>query len=942
MVDQRYTRLETKSDEASSTGTLSEEAWWSNYQRLSFNSYSETAKSIIEFDSETIASTILDCQQKSSEERRGQTGIVVGAVQSGKTASMLGSIAKLLDRKVSIIVLLAGTRIALWRQTLERFIQSFDDPQGGDHTNSIRNRCLLKPPTVDVLDTTTTRSVSDYLNLTRTSRQMKRAFLKNKPIVLIIPKVEAHLSQLAKILEDAVSTHLNNNPDSLNMVVFDDEADDASVLDQLEGGKTIPRRIEQLWTGLTRHRTTLHENFKSTYVAYTATPQANFLQSNQNPLSPRDFCLALRFPYIEGNGPMQARTPTFSEPAGLKAYYCGGNIFYDYFGEISPFSTTVDYPEHDDPVVQTDALRRIDDEMIQDGVRAFLVAAAVRLQAHLKSGGIGYEKAAKDSELSKVDLQLLPDPHCALIHPSAEITDHFRERERLISWMSGVEDDCSASAESLSLKALANLIDEEPDRWKRWYTHFKQTQERIQTELPRTGFLSKFVYDDWIEIKRLMIERIVPYLSIKVINSDERADDAPNFKGRVFKSSTNSFSPPEDLLTVFISGNVMSRGITLEGLTTSVFLRSTARPGADTQMQMQRWFGYRGSIAPFLHLFTYADQLRLFKDYHSHDVLVRREILDNQNAGQATMPHLLLHARGASATTKCLTRRVPLHPGPSPIIGLIDPPNDNRHILQKLVSEHQFVPLPNNSDKGAIIEHPFSLADLAKILDDFEYSTHDPTTANEQSDLYTRWGSLAKQHNLAEGTCLFRPKTSVTPSAEMVKVGLGLQCPYNIAAYLRFWAQALDKSSFRGLCPTDKVNSDWRYVADSLTAPTFHIGIRSGFRSSIHIDEIQGITAVRRTALKEKHFNILQVLWGSNIAKLDHEKYYGDKRFDYHLTGRVPPPLPPPGKPLWRPRGHSGLLLFYAVEEEKAPKGYVLAAGLCLPHGGPDQIAALS
>ena len=42
---------------------------------------------------------------------------------------------------------------------------------------------------------------------------------------------------------------------------------------------------------------------------------------------------------------------------------------------------------------------------------------------------------------------------------------------------------------------------------------------------------------------------------------------------------------------IVIGGNTLARGLTLEGLTTTFFLRTTSQ--ADTLMQMGRWFGYR-------------------------------------------------------------------------------------------------------------------------------------------------------------------------------------------------------------------------------------------------------------------------------------------------------------------------------------------------------------
>ena len=50
----------------------------------------------------------------------------MGAVQSGKTASMLAVIAKALDAGVDAVVVLAGTRTALWQQTFERLVSQLD------------------------------------------------------------------------------------------------------------------------------------------------------------------------------------------------------------------------------------------------------------------------------------------------------------------------------------------------------------------------------------------------------------------------------------------------------------------------------------------------------------------------------------------------------------------------------------------------------------------------------------------------------------------------------------------------------------------------------------------------------------------------------------------------------------------------------------------------
>jgi len=53
---------------------------------------------------------------------------------------------------------------------------------------------------------------------------------------------------------------------------------------------------------------------------------------------------------------------------------------------------------------------------------------------------------------------------------------------------------------------------------------------------------------------------------------------------------------------ICIGGNLMSRGVTIEGLTISYYLRDTAN--YDTLLQMGRWFGYRNGYEDLLRVYT--------------------------------------------------------------------------------------------------------------------------------------------------------------------------------------------------------------------------------------------------------------------------------------------------------------------------------------------------
>jgi hypothetical protein len=62
------------------------------------------------------------------------------------------------------------------------------------------------------------------------------------------------------------------------------------------------------------------------------------------------------------------------------------------------------------------------------------------------------------------------------------------------------------------------------------------------------------------------------------------------------------FDHKNGLSVIAVGGNKLSRGLTLEGLSVSYYLRASRM--YDTLMQMGRWFGYRGGYVDLCRLFT--------------------------------------------------------------------------------------------------------------------------------------------------------------------------------------------------------------------------------------------------------------------------------------------------------------------------------------------------
>jgi hypothetical protein len=163
------------------------------------------------------------------------------------------------------------------------------------------------------------------------------------------------------------------------------------------------------------------------------------------------------------------------------------------------------------------------------------------------------------------------------------------------------------------------LLDEEFSKVRRAirYDHSNQIWQRLEKLwekdfCPCTDVVRKregderLLTDGWQEIEK-ELSVVVDKISIRTIHgtSGELLDYGRETEG---------------LYVIAIGGNKLSRGLTLEGLTVSYFLRSTKM--YDTLMQMGRWFGYREGYLDLCRLYT-TDELR---DWFSHVAFAEEEL----------------------------------------------------------------------------------------------------------------------------------------------------------------------------------------------------------------------------------------------------------------------------------------------------------------------------
>jgi hypothetical protein len=79
-------------------------------------------------------------------------------------------------------------------------------------------------------------------------------------------------------------------------------------------------------------------------------------------------------------------------------------------------------------------------------------------------------------------------------------------------------------------------------------------------------------------------------------------------------------NPPRFISIIAVGGDKLSRGLTLEGLSISYYLRASKM--YDTLMQMGRWFGYRPGYADLCRLFTSAELI----NWYEHITIASEEV----------------------------------------------------------------------------------------------------------------------------------------------------------------------------------------------------------------------------------------------------------------------------------------------------------------------------
>lgn len=514
-------------------------------------------------------------------------GLVVGYVQSGKTAQFAGTIAKSIDAGYRLIIVLGGTLNLLRTQTQRRLdmelvgkenIIGGMDVNDPDHRKEIDylddtdwDKFLshgVQPSDAGFVDIVRLSGYSDdYKRLKKGLNALEfRTGLRDKTKSLYHPDnlykadakivvVKKNTTVLKKLVSDLKSLRIGLA--EIPTLIIDDESDQASISTKRPSASEKKER-----TAVNREITNLLGILKrAQYVGYTATPFANVFVDPEDAedIFPNDFIIALK------------------RPAG----YMGAKDFHDLGTDFESNPKTV---ENSNEKAFVRAVQGDDPESIEGSLRS-------ALDAFLLSGGIKlYREANSDLTFRH---------HTMLVHESVKMIEHKDTAEVLRDlWALG-------GYSSSGLERLEAL-------WNADYLPVMEARAEDKTTIPST------------------FEELKPYIgkALDKINSSQNPVLVVNGDKDLQAHQEDLNFDKRAVWRILVGGTKLSRGFTVEGLTISYYRRKTL--AADTLMQMGRWFGFRGGYKDLVRLYIGRSELsggKYFDLYEAFESIVIDEEL---------------------------------------------------------------------------------------------------------------------------------------------------------------------------------------------------------------------------------------------------------------------------------------------------------------------------
>lgn len=575
--------------------------------KLKWDSWSKYKKYVLEFSgkySDESISAIDDISTKVVD-RMGNPaspksdfptyGLLMGDVQSGKTATYTGICHKAIDAGYRFIIVLTGTKDSLRIQTqvrLDKDLRNFQTNSEGHQRQIIDSwkssytwRLLTTPENdfnISKLDTSIPPS---------TSKQV---------VLAVVKKNSSVLGNLLLWLQNRVN---DLGIKSLPCLIIDDEADLASI--NVSNKNNSPTAINK------KIRNILKYFDKAAYLGITATLFANVFIDPQidektgkmkadvlPDLFPRDYIFVLPPP---------------------KGYLGAEKLFGD-------------DDETDKAPIKYRTLIRVGSESALQKIKKDTVLE--ELPNSLKQSILYFLCVCTYRDMTSV----LSSNISMLVHISRLKGFHEQLRKLIKQYVKEIQD----LAFSASRRSCSNIENNEiycqlKDIWSNgcrnelWYTD--------NAIGPKPLTLKELSHKDWSLVWRENFAESVKKIKIEKINSDNKI------------KSMEEFYEKNDARLIAVGGDALSRGLTLEGLCVTYFFRNSVM--YDSLLQMGRWFGYRGRDADIMKIWISDPILESFR-YITQALSEFRQTLDTMIEKGKTPEQFGLKIRMAPPNVKLM------------------------------------------------------------------------------------------------------------------------------------------------------------------------------------------------------------------------------------------------------------------------------------------------
>ena len=537
--------------------------------------------------SREILSRIEDPLRPGAWDRRG---MVMGSVQSGKTANYTALITKAADAGYKLIVVMAGVHNSLRSQTQSRLNEEFlgYDLDRIQKLTGVEKKIGVRLMFSDHNTVYTLTSSSEKGDFRRVVAAQSGIFpaKDGPPIVLVIKK---HVSILKNLI-DWIPSVIGRDDQTgkkviqdIPLLLIDDECDYASI-NTKEPDWDEYGEINAEWNPTTTNRRIRELLFmfdKSVYIGYTATPYANiFIHMEEThkkygeDLFPRSFIIGL---------------PQPSNYMGPEQVFGLGEDLDRGLEEMEPLPLISLVDDYEDIIPNKHKKGLILPGLpttMKYAIKTFLLSCAART---IRAEG---------------------NPHKSmLIHVS-----RFTLVQEQIYEMVEME------LQRLSARIMSgNNLEDFREIWEMDF------QPRTR-EMEKRGYKDALLHS-WDDVLNFM-QRSTRMVRVKLINGTVKDSldykEAEMYAEDRIRAGENVPWEERGASIIAIGGDKLSRGLTLEGLSVSYYLRASRM--YDTLMQMGRWFGFKDDYNDLCRIFTTEELIFWYRHIAGATIELRREI----------------------------------------------------------------------------------------------------------------------------------------------------------------------------------------------------------------------------------------------------------------------------------------------------------------------------